>query len=70
MINNRFRVINSNDAFEALLKLERGLPWLIDVLSGEVFEDGNPFADIITVLVLRLEERDRRIDYPVLMKEC
>ena len=69
MIYNGFRIVNSDDALEAFLELERSLPRLIDVLVREVFEDGDPLPNEGPVFVFSLKEGDRRVDFPVLVEE-
>lgn len=69
MIDNGFGIVDSNDALKTLLQLDRSIPRLIDVLIRKVLKDRDPFANVSPVLVLSLEERDRRVHFPVLMEE-
>jgi hypothetical protein len=59
MLNDRLRIVGSNNASTTFLKLDRSFPGLVNVLRWELFEDWDPFSDIVSVLILVLEERDR-----------
>ena len=59
MLNDRLRIVGSNNAPATFLKLDRSFPGFVNVLRWELFEDWDPFSDIVSVLILVLEERDR-----------
>ncbi len=59
MLNDRLRIVGSNNALATFLKLDRSFPGLVNVLRWELFEDWDPFSDIVSVLILILEKRDR-----------
>ena len=69
MIDNGLRVIDSNDAAEAFLKLRRSFPRLINVLIRKIFEGRDPFSDVCSMLILCLEECNGRVYFPILVEE-
>ena len=69
VVNDRFRIVLSDDAPGLLLDLSRSSPWCIDVLFRKVFELRNKGSDEITLLVALLPESDGRIHACVLVEE-